>query len=299
MPTSSSADDCDLLVIGSGAGALAAAVTAAWHGLRVIVVEKADVFGGATAWSGGWMWIPRNPLARAAGIVEDVELVKTYLRHELGNRYNTAKIDAFLDAGPRMVSFFHDHTALQFVDGNGIADIHGATPGAGTGGRSVCAAPFDGRTLGPLIARLRPPLRETAFLGMPIMAGPDLAAFMSVTRSAKSLVHVARRLSRHLIDLALHGRAMQLVNGNALAARLLKSAADLGVDLRSSSPAKRLITEGGAVTGAVIETAGREVTVRARATILATGGFSHDVVRRQAMFPRTPTGSEHWPVGPD
>ena len=63
--------DCDLLVIGSGAAGLAAAVTAAQHGLRVVVVEKEPVIGGATAWSGGWMWVPGNPLAQRAGIVED------------------------------------------------------------------------------------------------------------------------------------------------------------------------------------------------------------------------------------
>jgi glycine/D-amino acid oxidase-like deaminating enzyme len=53
--------DCDLLVVGSGAGGLSAAVTAAWHGLRVIVAEKEAVFGGTAAWSGGWMWAPGNP----------------------------------------------------------------------------------------------------------------------------------------------------------------------------------------------------------------------------------------------
>lgn len=62
---------CDLLVVGSGASGFAAAVTAAWHGLKVIVVEKDRVFGGATAWSGGWMWVSGNPLATRAGINED------------------------------------------------------------------------------------------------------------------------------------------------------------------------------------------------------------------------------------
>ena len=65
--------DCDLLVVGSGAGALSTAVTAAHLGLKVIVVEKDAHYGGTTAWSGGWMWVPRNPLARAAGIDEDAE----------------------------------------------------------------------------------------------------------------------------------------------------------------------------------------------------------------------------------
>jgi succinate dehydrogenase/fumarate reductase flavoprotein subunit len=79
-------ETCDLLVIGSGAGGLSAAVTAAHHGLGVIVVEKEPVFGGTTAWSGGWMWVPRNPLAKRGGIVEDKEAVRTYLRADLATK---------------------------------------------------------------------------------------------------------------------------------------------------------------------------------------------------------------------
>ena len=105
---------CDLLVVGSGAGGLSTAVTAAWHGLRVIVAEKEPVFGGTTAWSGGWMWTPLNPLAQRAGITEDPEAPRTYLRHVLGNNFDEAKVAAFLDAAPQMVTFFEQHTALQF-----------------------------------------------------------------------------------------------------------------------------------------------------------------------------------------
>src|SRR6476659_8461305 len=96
------APSCDLLVIGSGAGGLAAAVTAAWHGLTVIVAEKEPVLGGTTAWSGGWMWTPRNPLAQRAGIVEPPEAPRAYLRHVLGNNFNETKVDAFLAAAPQM-----------------------------------------------------------------------------------------------------------------------------------------------------------------------------------------------------
>ena len=60
----------DVLVVGSGAAGLSAAVTAAVHGASVMVAEKASVLGGTSAWSGGWLWIPRNPLARAEGIDE-------------------------------------------------------------------------------------------------------------------------------------------------------------------------------------------------------------------------------------
>src|SRR4051794_37457512 len=202
--------DCDLLVIGSGAGGLSAAVTAAWHELKVIVAEKEPVLGGTTAWSGGWMWTPLNPLAQRAGIVEDPEAPRTYLRHVLGNNFNEARVNAFLEAAPRMVAFFEKNTALQFEGGTKIPDTYGTVPGAGTGGRSVIAAPYDARGLGDLVHRLREPMRETTFMGMTIQAGPDLAAFMNVTRSPRAFIHAARRFGRHLIDLALHRRGMQL-----------------------------------------------------------------------------------------
>lgn len=291
--------NCDLLVVGSGASGLAAAVTAAWHGLKVIVIEKEPVFGGASAWSGGWMWVPGNPLARRAGIREDPQQPRTYLRNELGDRYDPVRIDAFLDNCPHMVAFFDEHTALQFADGNAIPDVHGNVAGAATQGHQVIAAPYDGRDLGPLIGRLRKTMRETAFMGMPIMAGADLTAFLTTTRSAKSLLHVSKRVGRHLLDLAVHGRAMQLVNGVALVARLAQSAVKLGVTLIESAPAKRLILESGGVRGAVVVTPQREITIRAtKGVVLAAGGFPHDVNRRKALFPRTPTGHEHLALPP-
>ena len=64
-PNTAATHTCDVLVVGSGAGGLSAAVTAAHHGLDVLVVEKEVVFGGTTARSGGWLWIPCNgPSAR-------------------------------------------------------------------------------------------------------------------------------------------------------------------------------------------------------------------------------------------
>ena len=298
LPSQARTVDCDVLVIGSGAAGLSAAVTAAWHGQKVIVVEKDPVFGGATAWSGGWMWVPCNPLARRAGIVEDRSAPRTYLEHELGDRFNAPLIDAFLEAAPNMVSFFEKHTELQFADGNGIADIHGDTPGAGTGGRSVIAAPYNARKAGKLLKRLRRTMRETSFWGMPIMAGKDLTAFLTLTRSWRSLLHVSRRIGKHLLDLASHGRALHLVNGVALVARLAKSAEDLGVLLWESAPARRLLHENGKVSGAVVQTASGEVTINARAVVLAAGGFPNDIERRKALFPRTPTGHEHLALPP-
>ncbi|MFM2056929.1 MAG: hypothetical protein RLY71_1314 [Pseudomonadota bacterium] len=298
-----SAADCDLLVVGSGAGGLAAAVTAATLGLKVIVVEKDAVYGGTTAWSGGWMWIPRNPLALAAGIHEDIEAPRTYLRHELGALYDPARIDAFLQNGPRMVEFFRSRTALQFIDGNLVPDFHGGSPGAAEGGRSVCAAPFDARELGPELARLRRPLDLIAPWGMGIASGADLRHFLQAMRSAESFVHVARRVAVHMKDLCLHGRGMHLVAGNALVARLAKTAFERGVEIRTSSPVRRLLRETATgqgagparVLGAVVADAhGHATEIRARrGVVLACGGFPHDAERRRALFGDRP-GPAHW-----
>jgi succinate dehydrogenase/fumarate reductase flavoprotein subunit len=76
---------CDALVVGSGAAGMSAAITAAHLGLEVVIAEKEARFGGTTARSGGWLWIPGTSLARAWGIQEAPEQARTYLRHEAGN----------------------------------------------------------------------------------------------------------------------------------------------------------------------------------------------------------------------
>lgn len=297
----SSDADCDLLVIGSGAAGLTAAVTAAFHGLRVVVAEKDDVCGGATAWSGGWIWAPRNPLSVADGVVEDVDAPREYLRHELGAQYDPARVEALLDAAPKMVAFLETNTALKFVSGTRIPDIHGRTPGAGTGGRSVGPKPIDGRDVGRELMRIaRTQKYETSLFGMGVMAGPDLQRFLHATRSLPAFVHAARRFARHALDLVVHRRGMQLVNGPALIARLLVSARDLGVRIEIASPAVGLSRDDqGAVRGAVVATRGGEREIRAtRGVVLATGGFAHDAARRAALSPRVERGGEAWALPP-
>ncbi|MCZ1072642.1 FAD-dependent oxidoreductase [Rhodococcus sp. A5(2022)] len=291
----------DVVVVGSGAGGLSAAVAAAHGGASVLVVEKADVCGGATAWSGGWMWTPRNLFAHADGVHEDRAQPRRYLEHRLGDEFDAAKVDAFLDGAPEMVEFFERHTALQFVPGAAIADIHGDTPGAGTGHRSVAPKPVSLRRLGSDVAALlRRQLYETSFLGMGIMAGPDLQAFLHSTRSGRAFVHCARRVSTHMLDLATERRGQQLVNGTALVGRLLRSALDAGVDIRVATAATALVTDpSGRVTGVRIDGPGGARTVSARrGVVLATGGFTHDIDRRRELFPRTPSGREHWTLTP-
>lgn len=301
--TTTTASEYDVIVVGAGAGGLAAAVSAAHAGSSVLVLEAADVCGGATAWSGGWLWAPRSMLAHAEGLDESIDDVKEYLRAALADDYDEERVDAFLVAAPEMIEFFHTRTALELVPGTKVNDIYGDLPHAGTGNRSAAPKPINARRLSPSVRKLmRGQLYETSFLGMGIMAGPDLGAFLAAARgSIRGIWHCTWRLGFHLLDLVVHRRGMQLVNGTALVGRLLQSAEDAGVAIRVSSPARRLLRDDdGRVTGVVADTPDGAVTFTARAgVVLAGGGFPNDPERRRQRFPRTPTGREHWTLAPE
>lgn len=287
---------CDLVVIGSGASGLTAALTAASLGLDVIVLEKDRQFGGTSAWSGGWMWIPRNPLAREAGFDEPFETSLTYLRHELGDDFQENLVRRFLEQGPRMIAFLRDDNGLQFVDGNRIPDFHDRTQGAGSGGRSLCSAPFDGRALGERIKDLKEPLAEISPFGMGIASGPDLKNFFDVFSKPKAFWHVMKRVVRHFSDMLRHGRGMHLVNGNALVAQLIKALDERGVRLVQTCPVQALLYESGHVAG--VQTQYGPIHAR-WGVVLATGGFPHDLQRKAQFFPHAaPTGHAHHSAAP-
>jgi succinate dehydrogenase/fumarate reductase flavoprotein subunit len=291
--------ECDVLVAGSGASGMSAAITARYRGLDVLIVEKEPRFGGTTARSGGWLWIPGTSLAKAYGIEETPEQARTYLRHEAGNNFDAARVDAFLSAGPEAVDFFTTRTALRFDMPLVFPDYHAEAPGGAQGGRSMVTRPFDGRGLGDQIKTLGMPLPELTVFGMMLGSGKEIIHFMRATKSLTSAVYVAKRLSRHFMDVLRYGRGMTLTNGNALAGRLAKSTLDLKIPLWLSSPVRELIVENSAVRGARILREGRTIEVRARrGVVLACGGFPHDVARRKAMFPHAPTGAEHFSPGP-
>lgn len=291
--------ECDALVVGSGCAGLSAAVTAGHHGLKVLVVEKESRFGGTTARSGGWLWIPGTSLAKAWGIAESPDQARTYLRHEAGNSFDAARVDAFLTEGPKAVDFFITSTAVRFDMPLTFPDYHAEAPGGAQGGRSMVTRPFDAHELGDAVKDLGSPLPELTVFGMMLGSGKEIVHFMRATRSLTSAAYVAKRLSKHALDVMRNGRGMTLTNGNALAGRLAKSAFDLKIPLWLNSPVRELIVENGAVRGAIVVREGRTIRVNAkRGVVLACGGFPHDVARRQKMFPHAPTGKEHYSPGP-
>lgn len=239
----------DVVVIGSGASGMATAVTAAFHGAQVVVLEKADKFGGTTARSGGWLWIPGMPLATALGIDEPTGAARDYIAHEATTHFDAARTQAFLENGGRAVEFFARHTQVQFDMPRSFPDYHAEARGGQAGGRSMVTRPYDGRELGQAIAHLAPALPELMVLGMMLASGDEIRHFTRAFRSLASFRYVAARLLRQARDVLRHGRGITLTNGNALAARLARSALDLDVPIHLRCRVRSLLVENGRVAG--------------------------------------------------
>lgn len=279
-------DVYDVIILGSGAGGLSAAVVAAAGGVSVCVLEKADVFGGTTALSGGVLWIPGNDVNARQGVADNVDDAREYLKAMAGNFYDVERVDAFLNSGPEMVSWFENETEVAFEPQPEFPDYHPELPGAVAGGRSIVAAPFDARKLGADMTRLRPPLREITFVGMMFNASAEVKHFFAARRSLRSALYVFRRLLTHGYEMLRFRRAIRLTNGNALVARLFASAAARGVAIHTSASCVGLLEADGEVIGVVAEINGRRCEISARrGVVLATGGFPQDVARIREVFP--------------
>ncbi|KFI32403.1 3-oxosteroid 1-dehydrogenase [Haematobacter missouriensis] len=285
--------NCDVLVIGSGAGGLATAIVARKLGLEVIVIEKASVFGGTTAFSGGVLWIPGTNHGKAQNATDSIDTARRYMRAETGNWYQPEAVEAFLKAGPEMVDWFERETDVKFVP-TLYPDYHPDVEGGVDVGRSVLAAPYDASVLGDDLKRLRPPLSTITFMGMMFnSSNADIKHFFNATKSLKSFAYVAKRLAAHGVEVIRHGRGVQVTSGNALAARLAKSALSLGIPILTDAPALSLVREGDRVVGAEV---GGEVKARITArkgVVLACGGYANDLARRAQSYSHLRAGKTH------
>eukprot|EP01030_Chromulinospumella_sphaerica_P000795 gene795-777_t len=243
----------DVLVVGTGASGMSAAVTAAYEGLKVLVVDKAPVYGGTTARSGGWLWIPGTKLAKEQGISEPAGAARAYLQHETTTHFDAARVDAFIENGPKAIDFFTEKTCVQFDMPPVFPDYHAEAPGGQPGGRSMVTRPFDARELGDYVSKLAPPVPELTVFGMMLGSGKELWHFLRAFKSIESFWYVAKRFGGHLVDVMRYGRGMTLTNGNALAGRLAKAGMDLNIPVWLNAPVKKLIVEGDAVVGATVK----------------------------------------------
>lgn len=286
--------ECDVLVVGSGAGGFSSAITARDAGMDVLLVEKDVCFGGTTSRSGGYIWIPGNSLAQKEGIADSLKDIQTYLQQELGDASTSEIVEQYLASGPQMVDFMVNKVGIEFMVAHQMPDYHPQLPGGSQGGRSLHVKPVNARILGRNLHRLRPLPRELSLFGMGVSSGSDLSHFYRFGRSVASTLRVITLLTKYAVDLVRFGRGQHLVNGNALIARLARAFFDMGGTVWTQAPARELIFDGDEVVGAVVVRNGQPVRVHARrGVVLASGGFAHDVERRQAVYKHPARSGEH------
>ncbi len=287
---------CDLLVIGSGAAGFSAAVSAAHLGMRVIIVEKHRCFGGTTAWSGGVVWVPCNPVSLASGVEDSLADARTYLQHE-HMRFESDRVDAYLNAAPTVIDFFTRETDVAF-NASLHGDRHPEHPGGLISGRSLSPLPYDGTELGDWFEDLERPPSETMLFGMQVGYGGEFVDFLNATRSLPAAFRVARHFLRYGADVLRHGRGTRLYNGNALIARLARTAQRHGVELWLNSPAIELMVEANLITGVLIMRDGLPVRIRSPNVVIATGGYPHQTERVVKTHAHVRAGSRHYSRAP-
>ncbi|MEU6312902.1 3-oxosteroid 1-dehydrogenase [Streptomyces sp. NPDC047014] len=282
----------DVVVVGSGAAGMTAALTAARRGLSVLVVEKAPTFGGSAARSGAGIWLPNNSVILAAGVPDTPQKASAYLSAVVGPEVPADRQAAFLAHGPRMLDFVMAHSPLGFRFMDGYSDYYPNLPGGLPNGRSIEPDQLDGRLLGPELARLNP-----AYMPVPagmVVFSQDYKWLNLAAVSAKGLAVSTECLARGT-KAALRGEK-PLTMGQALAAGLRVGLQRAGVPVWLSSPLVDLVQEGGAVTGVVVEKEGVRGVVRARrGVIVGSGGFEHNAAMR-ARYQQQPIGTQ-WSVG--
>lgn len=289
-------DEYDLVVIGSGAAGMTAALVAHCGGMKVAVFEKDSYFGGSTAVSGGAIWIPDNPKMRAAGMTDNRDEAYDYISNETGDLLNANMVRAFLEAGPEMVSFMEENTYLKFEHRTFSPDYHSDQPGASLGGRVLDAQTFDGRLLKEQFDRLKPPIEDFTVFGGMMLNRFDIGHFMNITRKPASAWHAFSLLLRHARDRLSYSRGTRLTLGQAIAGRLAYSAIVKDIPIFTEVALASLKVEADKVVGFHTND-GREILTK-HGVVLATGGFPGNGDLSKSVMPHVQAGSKHYSMSP-
>jgi len=282
----------DLVIVGSGAGSMCAALAARALGKSVVILEKQAKVGGSTAISGGVLWTPNNPLMAEEGVADSYERARRYfdaaVTHE-SPATSPARREAYLKVGPRMVDFLRER-GMAFFRPDGWSDYYDELPGGEPRSRCLGAPLYDARALGSWAPRLA---RSPVGGGMPVHSH-ELTDLFLVRRTWAGKWMAAKLLGRMIMARIL-GRDL-VSNGAALQGRLLEIVLREGVPIFPSTPVTDLIVEGGRVVGVEIAREGAdESTARVRArdgVLLNAGGFSRNASLRERTG-RTPA-SARW-----
>ncbi|TCO46740.1 3-oxosteroid 1-dehydrogenase [Actinocrispum wychmicini] len=284
-------DEFDLVVVGSGAAGMVAALTAAHNGLSALVIEKAPTYGGSTARSGGGVWIPNNSVILRQGVPDTPEQAAAYLDHIVGDIVPDENKRAFLERGPEMLDFVLANTPLKFAWVPGYADYYPEAPGGQPGGRSIEPKPMPVRLVGDLLDTLTPP-----YLASPLQVAVTQADYRwlnLVRRHPRGLLRALRVGVRGFVA-KVTGRRIAM--GQALAAGMRAGLAQARVPVWLNTALVDLQTTDDRVTGVQVSRDGKEFTVLARrGVLLASGGFERNEELRK-KYQREPIGTQ-WTVG--
>ncbi|MBF6242636.1 MULTISPECIES: 3-oxosteroid 1-dehydrogenase [Nocardia] len=282
----------DVVVVGSGAAGMTAALAAAHHGLRAVLIEKAAHYGGSTARSGGGVWIPGNKALQASGRPDDREEARRYLHSIIGDVVPKEKIDTYIDRGAEAFDFVLDHSPLRMTWVPGYSDYHPEAPGGLGSGRSCEPKPFDLKVLGAEAAKLEPPYAK-APLNVVVMQ-TDFVRLNLIRRHPKGMMramrvgartYLAKFTGKHIVGM-----------GQAIIAAMRKGLMDANVPVLLDTPLTKLITDGDRVVGVEATVDGEPTIFKARyGVVLGTGGFEHNAEMRE-QYQRKPITTE-WTTG--
>lgn len=282
----------DVVVVGSGAAGMAAAVRANDLGLSVIVLEKAHKFGGTSATSGGVMWIPNHGL----GTNDSREETMRYLDAAIKDPVNRVRLDAFVDEGPQLVRYLQSiGLPLRFMP---WSDYFAEVPGA-RADRSVVCPLYDGRQLGHEFHLLREQFTRFKLFNRYTMDFTE--AFGIGAQQPGWMGALVRVIGRYWLDIGTRRvtrRDRLLSLGGALIGPLRRRLLDKGVELRLGATVKKLVLQGGRVAGVEVDRLGQRSTIHARrGVIVCSGGFEWNQELRNRYF--SVPGDTRWSSTPE